>query len=185
MVLLCKSYKNGVFGRILRVPPQQSIENARHFMPCTECMSMNCMRRAQAACSMHALQGDSTPPMRIAPRASAAGLFALRVTRRGVLEAWRLRGLNAERIGRTARICKLKKTPGAAPEEPREEPREVRDTRNSPRRIQSQLTWHEEQSKGVSSVSKSAQRGPKIRPKPPESAQQAPKRGPRASQEKP
>ena len=79
----------------------------------------------------------------------------------------------------------IKKTLRAAPEEPREEPREVRDTRNSPRRIQSQLTWHEEQSKGVSNVSKTAQRGPKIRPKPPESAQQAPKRGPRASQEKP
>ena len=80
MVLLCKSNKNGVFGRILRVPPQQSIENARHFMPCTECMSMNCMRRAQAACSMHALQGGSTPPMRTLR--GAAGFHVLRTARR-------------------------------------------------------------------------------------------------------
>ena len=113
MVLLCKSYKNGVFGHIPRVPPQQSIENARHFMPCTECMSVNCMRRAQAACSMHALQGDSTPPMRIAPRASAAGLFALRVTRRGPLDARRLTGIRGEEDLEDFEIEKL---PRAAPE---------------------------------------------------------------------
>ena len=60
MVLLCKSDKIEVLGDVLRGYPQQSIENARHFMPCTACMSMNCMREAQAACSMHAPEGFST-----------------------------------------------------------------------------------------------------------------------------
>ena len=115
MVLLCKSYKNGVFGRILRVPPQQSIENARHFMPCTECMSMNCMRRAQAACSMHALHGGLTPPMRTLR--GAAGLFALRVTRRGLSEAWGLGRLEGRRIWR---IFGLKSCPEQLWKQPRE-----------------------------------------------------------------
>ena len=70
---------------------------------------------------------------------------------------------------------RLENPPRAAPEELKEEPREDREARNSSRRIQSQLTWHEEQSKGISRVSKSAQRRPKSRPKPPQSVQQAPK----------
>ena len=86
MVLLCKSDKIDGLGDVLRVPPQQRIENSRHFMPCTACMSRNCMRKAQAACaSACASKRGLTPPRRTLR--GAAGLFALRVTRRG---DWRI-----------------------------------------------------------------------------------------------
>ena len=143
---------------------------------------MNCMRRAQAACSMHAQEGSKHRPGAHSERGGIVCASRPPPRRLGGVEAQRTK---CREDWEHCEDLQIKKPPRAAPEEPREEPREVRDTRNSPRRIQSQLTWHEEQSKGVSSVSKSAQRGPKIRPKPPESAQQAPKRGPRASQEKP
>ena len=79
MGLPCKSDKIEVLD-VLRGYPQQSIENARHFMPCTACMSMNCMRKAQAACSMHAYRGDLAP--RRLAKASAAGFHVLRTARR-------------------------------------------------------------------------------------------------------
>ena len=62
MVLLCKSDKIEVLSDVLRGYPQQSIENARHFMPCTACMSMNCMRKAQAHACNACIHGDLTPP---------------------------------------------------------------------------------------------------------------------------
>ena len=89
MVLLCKSNKNGVFGGILRVPPQQSIENARHFMPCTACMSMNCSSEAlQHAACMH--RRDLNTAHGSLPRARRDSMCCAQpaAQQRGIARAW-------------------------------------------------------------------------------------------------
>ena len=47
-------------------------------------------------------------------------MFALRVTRRGLLEAWRLGRVERKKIGRIVRIWGLGKRPRTAPEQSRE-----------------------------------------------------------------
>ena len=190
MVLLCKSYKNGVFGRILRVPPQQSIENARHFMPCTECMSVNCMRRAQAACSMHALQGGLTPPMRTLR--GAAGFHVLRTARRAT-EGNRQRMVTRTHIQQENHAKTVRKTaenkcacvtggdkgPGNRPGSPRMDHKRAEI---GPRSPQERPRASQERPNSGPRAPKRATRAAKRCPR---EAQGLPKRGPRGSKKSP